>query len=278
MTEQQFEIELPDGTISLVGDPRVMTPSPYSRFLADNLPSLNEQVIVDLGTGCGIQAIVALKRGAKQAYLLDNNPAAINLAVKNAERNSVGDQVIALPAGDMFKPLGKVRVDTIICNPASLPMPLLDTQDSPYYAGPEGRDMISKLFTEAATYLKDGGKILVVHTSLANLSRTLEDIKYNCFFQYRTRAKRMIPFRDFYNRAWFDELNGLEEDLYSLDGGIPYETLHLIEAKYEPQKRQNYRQGSYRGRTVTLGPDWRYGPDGQEIIMRTSDGKRLFGN
>src|SRR5688572_23992840 len=118
--EQLVSVESAGGPFSLVITADVMAPSPYSRFFAENMPRLDGLDVADLGTGCAIQAIVALRQGARRVFLLDNNEAAVDIAQRNAELNGFGDRVVVTEPGDMLHPLGKNKVDVIVCNPASL--------------------------------------------------------------------------------------------------------------------------------------------------------------
>jgi ribosomal protein L11 methyltransferase len=45
--------------------------------------------VLDVGTGSGILALVALKFGASRAVAVDNDPDVIGVAVENAERNGL---------------------------------------------------------------------------------------------------------------------------------------------------------------------------------------------
>lgn len=204
--ESYFEIETPNGPISLWVPDGVMTPSPYSTFMAREMPKMDGYVLADLGTGSGVQALAALRQGAKLVYLLDINPAAVETAHRNARLNGYGNRVVALDSGDMLEPLGNRRVDGIICNPASLPMPKpVQPKYSPYYAGEDGRGMINRLITDSQKYLKRGGAILFVQTSLANLNETRNELWGNGYL-HQILARMHLRFRDFYNRSWIDML------------------------------------------------------------------------
>ena len=92
--------------------------SAYSLLLAENVPDLTDKIVVDLGTGSGILAIVASLQGAKTVYLLDTYDKAISLALENGKRNGVQDRLVDLPSGAAMLPLpaGK-KVDVILTNP-----------------------------------------------------------------------------------------------------------------------------------------------------------------
>jgi release factor glutamine methyltransferase len=204
--------------------------SAYSLLLAENIPVLTGKTAVDLGTGSGILAIVASLQGAATVYLLDTYDKAISLALENGKRNGVGDRLIHLPIGAAMLPLpaGK-KVDVILSNPAQLPLPQQDRENSPFYAGPDGRSMIDALIVEAPMKLNPSGHLLMTHNSLANLNKSLTMLR-SVGLQPRILAERSIPFRPFIDRAWLDKLGGEAKDLYSVRNGIAHETLYVVDA------------------------------------------------
>ena len=166
--------------------------SAYSLLLAENIPDLTGKTAVDLGTGSGILAIIASLQGAQTVYLLDTYDKAISLALENGKRNGVEDRLIHLPIGASMLPLpaGK-KVDVILSNPAQLPLPQQDRENSPFYAGPDGRSMIDALIREAPIKLNYSGCLLMTHNSLANLSKSLIMLK-SAGLQPRILAERSI--------------------------------------------------------------------------------------
>jgi release factor glutamine methyltransferase len=207
--------------------------SAYSLLLAENIPDLTGKTAVDLGTGSGILAIVASLQGAAAVYLLDTYDKAISLALENGKRNGVGDRLIHLPIDAAMLPLpaGK-KVDFILTNPAQLPLPQQDRENSPFYAGPDGRSMIDTLIIEAPTKLNRAGHLLMTHNSLANLNKSLALLR-SVGLRPRILAEKSIPFRPFIDRAWLDKLGGETENLYSVRNGVAYETLYVIDAMAE---------------------------------------------
>jgi methylase of polypeptide subunit release factors len=104
--------------------------SAYSLLLAENIPDLTGKTAVDLGTGSGILASL---QGARTVYLLDTYDKAIALALDNGERNGVGDRLVHLPIGSAMLPLpAGTKVDVILSNPAQLPLPQQDRENSPF--------------------------------------------------------------------------------------------------------------------------------------------------
>ena len=75
------------------------------------------QSFLDIGTGSGILAIAAAKRGYSPVTAIDHDPAAIRTAAANARRNRV-EAKISLRRADLTRPdaLGARRYDVICAN------------------------------------------------------------------------------------------------------------------------------------------------------------------
>lgn len=201
----------------------------YSLLLAENIPELSGQTVVDLGTGSGFLAIVARLQGAKTVYLLDTYDKAIGLAMENADRNGVREGLVHLPIGSEMVPLPHgERVDLILSNPAQLPLPEAEMENSPFYAGPEGRAMVEPLIREASEKLLPSGRLLMTHNSLANLQKNF-DLLDSLGFATRIVAEQEIAFRPFIDRKWLDTLGGTAAGLYHVRDGIAYERLCIVE-------------------------------------------------
>ena len=114
-----------------------------SRLLLDALPALSGDV---LDLGCGWGAIgVAIARANKEARVVmaDVNHRALDLCRANCERNGVTAEV--LESDGMTEVLGR-KFDAIVTNP-------------PIRAG---KQVIYKMFADAAVSLKDGGALYLV--------------------------------------------------------------------------------------------------------------------
>ncbi len=223
-----FEIGPHSVRLDAHGD--VLTATPYSLFLAENIPEMPGKTAVDVGTGSGVLGIVARLQGAALVYVLDINPIAIEIALANAARNDVADGFTPLPTGSTMLPLPEgSTIDYIICNPAQLPMRQSDNPNDPFFAGHDGREMIEGVVREAPTWLAPDGRLLMTHNSLCDLSATtclMDELGMDS----RVVAERSIEFRPFIDRAWIDELGGTARGLYKLVDGRPHETLYVLEA------------------------------------------------
>jgi methylase of polypeptide subunit release factors len=205
--------------------------SPYSLLLAENIPDLTGQTVVDVGSGSGFLSILARLQGAKRVYLLDTYARAVDVAMENAGRNGVREGLVPLPIGASLIPLPNgERVDVILSNPAQLPLPQKERDNSPFYAGPDGRSMIDALIDEAPVRLTPRGRLLMTHNSMANLPKSLRRLE-SLSLSHRILAERRLAFRPFIDRSWLDALGGEAEGLYSVSEGVAYERLCVLEAR-----------------------------------------------
>ena len=220
--EHQIELQFRDGIAPV---------SPYSLLLAENIPNLEGQTVLDLGTGSGFLAIVAKLRGAERVYLVDSFDKAVALALENAKRNGIEHGVDVLQTGEVMLPsLEPGSVDVVLSNPAQLPLPEPDRANSPFYAGPDGRAMIDALIKETPEKLSPSGRLLMTHNSMANLPKSVRLLE-SVGLQPKIIAERTLAFRPFRNRDWLDALGGVSEGLYFVRVGVAHERVCVLEAR-----------------------------------------------
>lgn len=161
----------------------VYKPAEDTFLLAENLEVREGDLVLDMGTGCGIIAVLAAKK-AEKVVAVDLNPHAIRCAKLNAEYNGVVDKVDAR-LGDLFAPLDKnERFDVIVFNAPYLPSAPAEKKTwigRSWAGGPDGRQLVDRFIIEAPQYLKRGGKILLVQSSLANIDKTLKKFRQKDF-------------------------------------------------------------------------------------------------
>nr|WP_202628017.1 methyltransferase [Cellulomonas sp. APG4] len=112
---------------------------------------------LDLGTGCGVQALHA-SRHSDAVVATDVSRRALHFAATNLELAGVGDRV-ALREGSMLEPVVGERFDLVVSNPPFVITPRRD--DVPLYeyrdGGRSGDDLVRDLVTGLGDVLAPGG-------------------------------------------------------------------------------------------------------------------------
>jgi SAM-dependent methyltransferase len=107
---------------------------------------------LDLGTGCGEQALLAAAH-SEHVVATDINPRAVRYAEMNARLNGIDN--VEIRTGDLFAPVNGESFDLIVSNPPFVPAPgkrftYRDTDD-------ELDGLCRRLVTQAPGYLTAGG-------------------------------------------------------------------------------------------------------------------------
>jgi release factor glutamine methyltransferase len=126
----------------------------FPRLLRDEVRPSDR--VLDMGTGCGITAILAAAT-SRDVVAVDINPKAVAAAAANAVRNGVGDRVRVFES-DVFDAVDGA-FDLIAFNPPFRwfrPRDLLElgTADENYRA-------LTRFIREAPRYLRPGGRIML---------------------------------------------------------------------------------------------------------------------
>ncbi|MFC9752714.1 methyltransferase [Streptomyces sp. NPDC056921] len=128
--------------------------------------------VLDLGTGCGINGILAAGRGC-EVVAVDINPHAVAAAAANAVRNGVGERFRALES-DVFSAV-EGTFDLIVCSP---PFRWFTPRDQLEAATTdEGYRMLRNMFASIGDHLAPQGRFLFFFGSSGDLAfaRTLMD-------------------------------------------------------------------------------------------------------
>ena len=134
--------------------------------------------VLDVGTGCGIQAIVAAKSGAKEVVGIDKNPKAVENAKLNAKENNVDCNFFV---SDLFSDV-KEKFDLIVFNPPYLPTEkeekLGGEINLAFDGGESGRETIDRFLKQYKRFLNKGGFALLLESSLSGIKgEILEEIE-----------------------------------------------------------------------------------------------------
>ena len=156
----------PGAARRLRASPRTPTPSPGEETPFDYVPGIQSPSVtlaklavrrpvaraLDLGTGCGIQALLAAKH-AERVVATDVNPRALAFAAFNLRLNGVDN--VELRLGDAFEPVAGERFDLIVANP-----PYVISPDSTYaYRDSDlpADELCRAIVGDAAEHLQQGG-------------------------------------------------------------------------------------------------------------------------
>lgn len=157
-------------------DEHVYEPAEDTFLLAEKMTVTEDDAVLDMGTGCGILAVLAAEK-AKRVLAVDINPHAIECAIKNAEMNGAR-QRIGFRNGDLFQPIKPdENFSLIVFNSPYLPSEPDEERSwigKAWAGGSNGRKVIDRFVMDAPNFLAAGGKIQLVQSSLSDVNRTLQ--------------------------------------------------------------------------------------------------------
>lgn len=130
----------------------VMGVSPSSLVLVAMTVRREVATALDLGTGCGIQALLAA-RHSQRVIATDTNPRALAMARFNARFNHVAN--VEFREGNLFAPVAGEGFDLIVSNPPFIISP--DHRHLFLNSGWEGDEVCRRIVREAPPHLKPGG-------------------------------------------------------------------------------------------------------------------------
>ncbi|MGA1838881.1 methyltransferase [Herbiconiux sp. 11R-BC] len=112
--------------------------------------------VLDLGTGCGIQAMHAA-RHARRVVATDISRRALEIAALNARLNGIDS--IEFRYGSLFEPVAGERFDRIVSNPPFVITPRVDGVPQYEYrdGGLEGDALVEQVVRQAGEHLTPGG-------------------------------------------------------------------------------------------------------------------------
>jgi release factor glutamine methyltransferase len=171
---QQFgprKVEVLGRTYEISKD--VFNPKYYftSQFMAKNMSISQGDIVLDMGTGSGIQAITAGDKASK-VIAIDINPEAVKFARINVKANNLENTVSVLE-GDLFAPLKQQPLfNTVLFTPPYMHgSPKTDFEHALY---DRNKQLIRRFFKEAGDYIKPDGYIQMLYSSISGQDQALE--------------------------------------------------------------------------------------------------------
>jgi release factor glutamine methyltransferase len=120
--------------------------------------------VLDMGTGCGVNAVLAATKST-DVTAVDINPHALTAARANADRNGVGDRV-TVARSDVFSGVSG-RFDLIVFDP---PFRWFTPRDHLEMASTDpGYRAMNTFFAHAREYLTDRGRLLIFFGSSGDI-------------------------------------------------------------------------------------------------------------
>lgn len=159
--------------LRIVTLPGVYRPSSDTQALLDCLSTRppNGQFL-ELCTGTGVVALSA-SRTATSVTAVDWSWRAVGNARLNAVLNGARVEVVR---ADLFQGVAERRFDMILANPPYVPTPVngASPRSMAWDGGWDGRDILDRLASGAATHLRPGGSVLIVQSIFADEGRTAD--------------------------------------------------------------------------------------------------------
>ncbi len=177
--------------LSIELHPEVYDPAEDTFLLLESIDIKKGNLVLEIGTGCGIIALKCARIGAN-VICSDINHYAIKLVKRNYQRNkSLIKGRFEVRIGDLFDIVKKQeKFDVIIFNPPYLPTKRNDCVggsgwfDIAINGGVDGLSLTKRFIEELKNHLKRQGKAYFVFSSLANKKR-LEYILTKSKLKYR---------------------------------------------------------------------------------------------
>jgi release factor glutamine methyltransferase len=144
-----------------------------ARELVASLPAGGDASVLELCTGSGAVALEAAAAGAR-VTAVDVSRRSVATVRLNALLRRLRLRAVR---GSLFEPLAGQRFDFIATNPPYVPAPddALPTRgpERAWDAGRDGRALIDPICDRAPAHLADGGTLLMIHSSLCGVEKTV---------------------------------------------------------------------------------------------------------
>jgi release factor glutamine methyltransferase len=195
--------------------------TPVTELFSTWLPYPAGGRFLEMGSGAGVTAIIAVQSGCREAYALDISAAAVENTRRNAIRHKVADRVRVLHS-ELFAALGdEERFDMIYWNSnfVEAPAGFVNETDLHHSFFDPAYHSHRQFLREAPGHLTAGGRLLLGFSNIGNarfLRRICADIGLE--FDVLRKQTRELPdvtlefqlleFRAAGDRAWQDVAAG----------------------------------------------------------------------
>jgi len=211
----EMTLDVPEG---------VWNPTPHGVHLGTMLLELDftGERVLELGTGCGIHAILLARRGAAHLTLTEIEQAINDNAEHNLARNGI-DVPREYHVADWTHVPGASHDggpwDVLVTNPPF-------TKSGKRYR----RHFIDTLILDAHKLARPGGRLVFVQSSMADVPRSIR-LMEECGMRVRVVGETDGPFRSYYfEDPAYRRLIATVPHGYDVRDGVHYERLIVFEA------------------------------------------------
>jgi tRNA1(Val) A37 N6-methylase TrmN6 len=221
-----FKERFGDVEIELDAPQGVWNPTPHGVHLGNVLMTMDfsGEHVLELGTGCGIHAILLARRGAARMTLTE-----IDEAVNANARHNLAKNGVTTPAEYLVADWTAVRGashtgaapwDAVVSNP---PFAKSGKRYRRYF--------IDTLILDAHKLVRPGGRLIFVQSSMGDVPRSIR-LMEECGMNVRIAGETDCPFRDYYfeDEAYLKEMAAVPGG-YDIRDGVHYERLVVFEAR-----------------------------------------------
>ncbi len=197
----------------------VWNPTPNGIHLGHMLARMdfNGQHVLELGTGCGIHAIIIARQGAVKMTLTD-----LEQPILDNARHNLAKHNVTCPTEYVLADWTRVDggpFDALVTNP---PFAKSGKRYRRYF--------VDTLILDAHKLVRPGGRLVFVHSSMADVPRSINLMEQNGM-TVRIAGETSGPFRDYYfeDPAYLKEMAAIP-GCYTIQDGTHYERLIVFEA------------------------------------------------
>lgn len=154
--------------LQIIQNKNLYTFTSDSVILANYIQTKQKDVIVEIGTGCGVISILTqAKNKVQKIYAFEIQQEMAQLCAKNLELNNLQDkiQLIEDDVKNFAKYLPKCSVDVVFSNPPYFKETSFNQSDVKKFAKEEVKLSCEDLCKTASQLLKDGGTFFVCYTA-----------------------------------------------------------------------------------------------------------------
>lgn len=151
--------------------PGVFPPRRDTRLVVERMEPRPGAAVLDMGTGSGVLAVFAAKRGAGSILALDINPAAVRNAALNAGRHGLSDRIESRLSDGFAAVEPAARFDLIIANLPGRNLAASDLVGAAQWD--TGFQTHRAFFCAAPAHLEPGGSVIMAKANYPELNDTV---------------------------------------------------------------------------------------------------------